>query len=165
MSNVAIEGEYIPKGEHRISLEVVEVSEADKKKQQQEINERWINRLQGQLKSGKQKTLSGFMQSLSPNLKKAVFVAARLTRTDMETPFDELTGKQRHQIFIGLNHIYKLCNSLQKSSLFCLDAFKVGENQTTEPPTKEEQAQIDLMKKQRREQQRQEVEAREQENA
>jgi hypothetical protein len=124
---------------------------------------KWVDRMQSMMQQGRQKTLAGLIEALEPNLKKAVFVAAQLTRDDLNTPIDQLTGEQRHKLFIGIKGLNQFIQQLQKYGLYCVTAFNIGENATLQPATESELAQIQQLKALRQQQNKERIAQQQQE--
>jgi hypothetical protein len=165
MNNAALVGDYIPaqngvkQPSTKAELKVVEGidhnAEQQAKAKQQQINNKGLATLQNILLKNRHCTLSGLFESLSPNVRKAVFIAAQLTRSELNKPIHQLTGNQRHKLWIGINRINDFVEQIKKQNLFCFAAFNVGESEVHPAPTIEEMEEITRLKAERREQQNQ----------
>jgi hypothetical protein len=103
----------------------------------------WVNTLQDQLKSGKQKSLNMIFAGLDPQIKKALYMAAHLKRDDLPKDVADLTGAQRQQVFIALQRFEQLIVQMQKAGVFSLAFWEIGKLVT---PTPVEQEEIDRLK-------------------
>jgi hypothetical protein len=159
MNNAALIGDFIPstlstKAELKVVEGIDHNAEQQAKAEQQQINNNGLAKLQNILLQNRQSTLSGLFESLSPNVRKAMYIAAHLTRSELNKPIHELTGNQRHQLWVGINRINDFVEQIKKQNLFCFAAFNVGATQTQPPPTDQEMQDIERLKSERREQQR-----------
>lgn len=115
----------------------------------------WVDQLQEQLRHGRECNLNIIFASLNPRLKKSLYLAAHLSRADLDKPLNELTGPQRQQVFIALQRFQDVIVQLQKAGAFCLDAFQIAELTPLEPAEQAEIDRIQKLKQQRYDQQNQ----------
>jgi len=115
----------------------------------------WVDDLQAQLQSGKQNSLNIIFAGLDPNIKKAIYLAAHLKRGDLSKNLSELTGAQRQQVFIALQRFEQIIVQLQKSGVFALASWNIGQRAPLQPAEQEEIDRITALKNVRYDQQRQ----------
>lgn len=160
-NNTALVGDVLPLNAPRTPQNAIDSwftsCENAAKKAPHKSPSEWVNTLQDQLRSGKQKSLNLIFAGLDPQIKKALYMAAHLKRDDLPKDVADLTGAQRQQVFIALQRFEQLIVQMQKAGVFSLAFWEIGK---LVPPTPVEQQEIDRLKEIKRvryEQQRQQL--------
>ncbi len=141
MSNTALAGELIPA--HRPSeqsawhkLDLRNQQAANQAPQRTQLEH--VQALQAMLREGREHKLGVMIDTLPKRLRNALFYAAYIEKADIAKPFDQLTGNQRHLIYINLRNVLELVERLRKAGFWKLAAWNIGELKGLNPATDEE---------------------------
>ena len=99
-----------------------------------------IKGLQDILNNNRKTTVNSLFSSMNPRLRKCIYLLAGIERTDMQKQPDDLTGRQRHQLFCALKNAHNFIQQLQSQALWNNHAWHIGELEPLQSVTSEQLA-------------------------